>query len=122
MGDMKSFRVDRNKMVDAFVELKKILKENDLEEEIATIAFYTMAIDINDAEAAYPTIIKDQINADQIAFIVLKKCPLEDARMITFGSRRQKMTDLCKSLKELKEKGQDTIDPKTIERLLMNFE
>lgn len=106
-------RVPNNKVVEAYYQLKKELMDRGLIEEAQALTAFTMANDISEADGAYPTITSN----NNIAFVMIKVCPIDDARMIVSGDRRIKMMNLLEGLRKINN-GEDV----DLEGLVKEFE
>jgi len=111
MDDPNIILLPSDQVIDGYKKLKEALLSAGEVEDAKDLTTYTMAASIEEASAAYPAFIKDAI-----AFVLLKQCPMDDARIITFGIRKQKMITLCEELKKISA-GED-ID---LEKILEDF-
>jgi len=106
-------RVPGDKLIEELSNLKKSLIKQGLQDDANNLTVYTMAESIDDATAAYPTITEE----NEIAFVLVKECPVDDCRMIVTGQRRDKMVKLFEGLKTIHQGGDADL-----EQLVKEFE
>lgn len=105
-------RMPSSEIIEGYRQLKEALIKAGQEEEAKDVTMYKMANSLDEAEVAYPSIIDENL-----AFVLLKRCSIDDGTLVVFGIRKQKMITLCEELKKINA-GEDV----DIEQILRDFE